>query len=534
MLSERLTSGAPLESVMAEAGGSTSTGRGRKRASTAYGIKIAPKRTLAKRRKDGTWQPGWETVLNAVGLRFLVYLIRATFAGICRLFNSVFLLSLPLAVLLFLTSTDFLVLTAVNDSFNQLFFDEIGLTFEHERRYEVEVLKTQVLEFVYWYVLIFSLFHWRAVYGYLKAWPHWSLLVICLATGALHSIEPIKVGTNTALIIVSLCTAVLFSRANAESRHHDAFYKSVFIPMLVLHVASIGIFFLYDTPLIEFLLSSGRYGGLAGNPNTLGATIVLGYWAAISLVLSSSASFFFRLAAIAAIPLFLLHVVMSGSGTALVGVIVVTTVVFWLRILAFFKPTTRHVLNGAGAVILIMVLLGTLVSTTPTELYLAFTTSLGKDQTLTGRTELWDVARDAISQRPYFGWSFDSHASVMSIGAFDIDFNHYHNGYLDTLVAGGFVLLALIMYNVSRFSRAFFLAFRKDSTVFPFILPLVILLFLNFSEYSLLRPNSPIWQIYVIAFVMLTYQQKDRLLSRFMRKGKPVATRSRKRQLRWA
>lgn len=517
---------------MADSG--TGPGRGGKRGSTAYGIEVTSNRGRSKRRSDGTRQPAWETVLRALKLGFLVYLIRTTAAGVRRLFSSVFLLSLPFAVLLLLTSTDFLVLTAVNDSVSQLFFDEVGLTFEHERRAEVEILKTKVLEYVYLFILAFSLFHWRVVYGYFKAWPHWGLLIFCLVTGALHSIEPIKVVTNTALITIGLLTAILFCRANAEVQHYDVFYKAVFIPMLLLHIASFGIFFLYDTPLIEFLLSSQRYGGLAGNPNTLGATIVLGYWAAISLILSPTVSFRVRVTAFVAIPLLLLHVVMTGSGTALVAVVIVTVVVFWLRILAFFKPRTRNVLNICAVVLLVLIFLGTLISSTPTELYLAFTTSLGKDQSLTGRTELWDIAREAIRERPYFGWSFDSHASVKSLSAFDIEYNHYHNGFLDTLVAGGFVLLALVVYNMCRFARAFFLAFRKDSTVFPLVLPLIMLLFLNFSEYSLLRPNSPIWQIYVVAFVMLTYQQKDRLLSRFTQGKKPAATRSRKRQLRWA
>lgn len=509
------------------------TGRASKRKSSAYGIELGTKRTRSKRRIDGTRQPLWETMLRAAGLGFVVYLILIVAAGLRRLFNSAFLLSLPLAVLLFLTSTDFLVLTAVNDSVSQLFFDEVGLTFENERRAEVELLKTQVLKFVYWYVLVFSLFHWRTVYGYFKAWPHWSLLLVCLAAGASYSIEPVKVGTNTTLIVIGLCTAVLFCRANADTWQYDAFYKAIFFPMLLLHLISFGIFFLYDTPLLEFLLSSKRYGGLAGNPNTLGATVVLGYWAAISLLLSSTVNFRFRLIVIASIALFLLHVVMSGSGTALVAVVLVTIVVFWLRILAFFKPSTRQILNVSGAVFLVLLLLASLISSTPAELYLAFTSSLGKDQSLTGRTELWEVARDAIKQRPYIGWGFDSHASVKSVSTFDMEFNHYHNGFLDTLVVGGILLMTVVLYNLARFVRAFFLAFRKNSAVYPLILPLVILLFLNFSEYSLLRPNSPIWQTYVVAFVMLTYRQKDRLLSRFTQSKKPTATRSRKRQLRW-
>ena len=503
--------------------------------SSAYGIEIGNKRSRSKRREDGTRQPKWESALSSVGLGFVVYLITKTVAGLHALFSSTFLLSLPFAVLLFIASTDFLVLTAVNDSVTQVFFDEVGLTIEDERRADVELLKTQVLEFVYFYILAFSLFHWRAVYGYFKAWRHWSLLLVCLLAGTLYSVDPVKVVTNTIIILIGLCTAVLFCRANADAWHHDAYYKTIFIPMLVLHVASFGIFFLYDIPFFEFLISSNRYGGLAGNPNTLGATVVLGYWAAISLIMSSTVSFRFRLCAIAALPLFFLHLAMTGSGTALVAVVLVTIAAFWLRILAFFKPNTRLVLNGSGLILFVLIVLATLISTTPTDLYLAFTTSLGKDQSLTGRTGLWDIARDAISQRPYFGWGFDSHASVKSVGTFDIPYNHYHNGFLDTLVAGGFLLLGIVFYNLTRFTRAFFLAFRRDATVFPLILPLIILLFLNFSEYSLLRPNSPIWQVYVLAFVMLTYNTKDKLFSRFSKtKQSKTTKRSRKRRLTWA
>jgi hypothetical protein len=63
---------------------------------------------------------------------------------------------------------------------------------------------------------------------------------------------------------------------------------------------------------------------------------------------------------------------------------------------------------------------------------------------------------------------------------------------------------------------------------------MIMLLFLNLSEYSLLRPNSQIWNIYLAAFVMLTFHQRDRLLGRFSPGSTARNRRSRKRQLRWA
>ena len=124
---------------------------------SAYGIKVATKEHRSKRRKDGTREPKWETLLNSVGLRFVVFLIRKIARGMSGVFNSTFFLCLPFAVLLFITSTDFLILTAVSDSVDQLFFDDFGLASQDSRRSEVELLKTQVLKVVYLYIFVFSI-----------------------------------------------------------------------------------------------------------------------------------------------------------------------------------------------------------------------------------------------------------------------------------------------------------------------------------------------------------------------------------------
>ncbi len=511
-----------------------SSGHRSRRSRSAYGIELSDK-SSDRRGKKGK-KKNWENRIRKLGGGFLIYLFRRTVAATHAFLSSAWILSMPFMLLLMVTSTDFLVLTTVDVSSDSLFFDALGINETTAQRDEAELQKAQLLQYVYLFVFLLSLVHWRQVIAYLKQWSHLLLLGACLLFTALYSIEPIKVLTNTTLIFVGLLSAILFAAAHAEEKRYQAVYAAVFVPMLILHLVSLLIFFAQDTDLIEFVFSSRRYGGLAGNPNSLGATAVLGYWAASCFLVSQSVRFAVRLIAAAAIVLFLLHVAMSGSGTATSAIVLVTLLVFWLRILAAFKPVVRHALNAGAVVFLVLMLIAVVISSTPADIYLSVTESLGKDSSLTGRTELWSVARDAISTRPFLGWGFDSHITVMAEVAYDIEFNHYHNGFLDTLVAGGALLLLIVIYNLGRFARAFFVAFRKDPNVFPLIVPLLMLLFLNVSEYSLLRPNSPIWSIYVVAFVMLTYQQSDRLISRFTSSlgGPRSKSRSRKRQLRWA
>ena len=444
---------------------------------------------------------------------------------------------LPFAVLLMVTGTDFLVLTNLDGSSDLLFFNQLGTNTADVGREQAELVKTQVLQYVYLVILAMCIFHWREVTGYFKQWPHLLILGGVLAYSALYSIEPFKVLTNTILIVIGYLAAALFAIGFARDTDFKAFYMAVFYPMLILHLASFILFLQQDRALIDFLLSSNRYGGFAGNPNTLGATAVLGYWAALCLLLVQALSATLRVITVLAIALFVLDIIMSGSGTSLITLIMITLVIFWLRILAIFKPRTRIVINAITAVLMILLLIFVVILSTPADLYLTLTESLGKDASLTGRTELWAIARDAIGERPFLGWGFDSHISVMSESIYAVPYNHYHNGYLDTLVEGGIVLLLLVIYNLMRFARSFFVAFRKDATVFPLIVPLVMLLFLNLSEYSLIRPNSQIWSIYVGAFVLLTFHQRDSLLSNLTirgRRGNAGSQRSRRRQLRWA
>ena len=140
---------------------------------------------------------------------------------------------------------------------------------------------------------------------------------------------------------------------------------------------------------------------------------------------------------------------------------------------------------------------------------------LGRDPTLTTRTELWPAVIEMIRQHPWLGygygafwlgWSGESaHVSLWALENGDPPFVHAHNGFLDlwlnlgllglTTFALGFSLAALRAVSWVRTTRT-------ATGLWPLVFLTFILLY-NFTESSILVHNSIFWVLYVTV-VMLT------------------------------
>jgi exopolysaccharide production protein ExoQ len=81
---------------------------------------------------------------------------------------------------------------------------------------------------------------------------------------------------------------------------------------------------------------------------------------------------------------------------------------------------------------------------------------LGKDATLTGRTELWSLVIDNISEKPLFGWGFSAfwvpgNPVAMQIGqALNLTVANAHNGLLGFLLDVGVVGTSLFVFLWAR------------------------------------------------------------------------------------
>ena len=432
---------------------STSASSGKHRQQTPHSAERTKRR---KRSRLSDLHAGYDSAhqkdqIRPFSLAFFTYLYTFFKRQISRALHSSWLLALPLFIYSLSTTIDYLVIQNAFDAADFLFFSNLPNSIEDPRRAAAEEIKKIVQAGIYLLAFGLALLHWRAVYAYFRRWPHLIMILVALVAGATYSIAPIKVVTNTILILISILIAVLFATGQQEENRYQNFYLVVLVPLFMLHMASFLLLFTYDINILDFLFSPLRYGGLAGAPNALGGLAVLGIWAASSIVFSSNASGYRRVFAGFSIAPFLFSIAVSGSGTALATVIVLAAIMLWMRLLAAVKPTVRLLMNSALLVLAIILALALVIVSNSAELFLLFTESLGKDASLTGRTELWDIAREAIALRPWLGWSFDAHESVKSMPAFNVRFNHYHNGFLDTLVAGGVVLFSLVIYNLAPF-----------------------------------------------------------------------------------
>jgi O-antigen ligase len=137
----------------------------------------------------------------------------------------------------------------------------------------------------------------------------------------------------------------------------------------------------------------------------------------------------------------------------------------------------------------------------------AFAGQLGKDRTLTGRTDLWAVAISMIEHRPWLGYGYSAFWRDGAPGpaaafwaAVGWRTPHSHNGFIDLTLDLGLLglllfLTGLVTATIKAFGRA-----RTGSTIGA-VGPLVFLAYTvlyNLSESSLFKHNTLFWVVYVI------------------------------------
>jgi exopolysaccharide production protein ExoQ len=139
------------------------------------------------------------------------------------------------------------------------------------------------------------------------------------------------------------------------------------------------------------------------------------------------------------------------------------------------------------------------------------TSMLGRDETLTGRTEIWAPLIEFASQRPIFGVGYggfgDSGGNEALVYQFGetMQLSGAHNGYLavyvETGIVGlGFLALFILAY-CERVQREFDYAFEWGALGLA-LLPITLLY--NNSEASFLQNGSYMWSVLVLFTVLFS------------------------------
>jgi len=131
--------------------------------------------------------------------------------------------------------------------------------------------------------------------------------------------------------------------------------------------------------------------------------------------------------------------------------------------------------------------------------------SVGKDTTLTGRTELWPAVVDMIAKKPWLGygygafWESRSTESATIIQTVQWNTPNAHNGFLDLWLGLGLLglLVFLIGFIINLLRAIYLIRFDETFVNLWLLIYITFVIFSNLTETTLVDQNSIEWILYV-------------------------------------
>jgi len=327
-----------------------------------------------------------------------------------------------------------------------------------------------------------------------------------LAATAFVSENPDRVFVNLFHLSFGIFAVwVYFSDYNRTYNPTKSACRITLIATALPMVGSFMIWLFHPDTSIDQIMAGSRYGGLSGNPNIYGGVCVIAAWALFGLIyLAPPKRILSQAICLIAMGIILFNVWSTGSATTMLAVCIVGSLLILEKTYGYFSIRNRLILITIIFIVGFTFIFKIFVQEGVEQVAVDATDAVGKDLTLTGRTDIWDIGFAAFIEQPILGWSYDNHETVKNTRAYEIPYNHYHNGFLDTLVVGGLVLGFVVILNFVTFVRRYQKASRGVVDLFPLSVGVITALILNLTEYSMFRSNSPVWEVYLICFVAVT------------------------------
>jgi exopolysaccharide production protein ExoQ len=328
----------------------------------------------------------------------------------------------------------------------------------------------------------------------------WLLLVLAIASTG-WSDDPGFTVRRSLVLVASTCFGIYL----AQRYTLREILRMVYIVGVLAAIASLLVVWKKPEFGISGGVTAGDWQGIFGQKNTLGRFMAFEVMACGVGVLAERGLWrvFCIFGVLACMPL----LIMSKDATAyLAAPILALSLPLYLftRKHSFLK--TAAVLSTLSATIVGIVFV---MIIEPSKLLHL----LGKDSTLTGRTDIWSMVWDKFLQRPWVGYGYsafwmgkDGKESAGISEALHWIVPHSHNGFLDVLVQVGavglllfFVGYAIFFYDALRCARAS----KTILGVFP-LLYLTFMILFNCSEGSIIREENIFWVLYAAMWVLTT------------------------------
>ena len=199
----------------------------------------------------------------------------------------------------------------------------------------------------------------------------------------------------------------------------------------------------------------------------------------------------------------------TQSGGALVNTFFIILII---SILQVFKAESRKL----ALAIIFLITSGVFIGLAYVPLMTFGLGLIGKDPTLTGRTDIWEFVGDMISNRPILGyglagfWHGTGGESLYVIERAGWRVPDSHHGFLDlTLQIGylGTAMVGLMLWQTLLRGLSRIRLFKTWVSSWPAVYVLYLSL-INMSESSLLAPNSIFWTLFCTMNITTAFEAK--------------------------
>lgn len=329
-----------------------------------------------------------------------------------------------------------------------------------------------------------------------RAWPAWIclLLLVVLAFASKYwSIDPAVTQRRT----------IAMALTGAFAIYLGAVFRGLDLPRLLAHctlalaIGSLIMVFAFPAIGVHQDVNAGLWRGLWYEKNAMGWVMVMGAVAAASWLAAES-----RLALVptAALGLAVLLVAATQSKTSLLCLMLGLGIVAGL-----------WAMRKGGAVFTVVAIWSAVVAAA-TGLWFWETHSadilgaLGKDPSLTGRTEIWEALMRRVAERPWTGYGYAAFWGKDSVPADYIRLEtgwlvpSAHHGWIDVLVhlgwSGAILVGFLFALNIAvHLFRLGGLGAREGGFSLAY---LAVFLTLSFSESVLLSHQNLPWALFMV------------------------------------
>lgn len=240
----------------------------------------------------------------------------------------------------------------------------------------------------------------------------------------------------------------------------------------------------------------GYWKGIYSTKNELGRAMVISIMLSYrSLKLNDSYSKPKKLCRLFIITISLINLYFSGNTSSMMIIISIILLNRYIKFNSKLKLFAMLLLITALFIIFV----------TNTQKLASIFELIGKDYTLTGRTEIWQISLNRIKNSPFLGYGYRASWDVEYMSKF----SYYrgfmvnaHNGFLElTLeigILGSIIYFSQLVYSIIK-NSFYFYHNKSEGMIISFIL--LYIFFSNFLESFTIQPMSIFWIIQVIAFI---------------------------------